>query len=88
MFEKIDNNEEFSGFDILFTDLLMAVISGQEVVKYMRRTNKKCCIAVVSSNIQITEKELCFENGADYFIEKPLTIEKLQKFKEFYDSRI
>jgi len=88
VFNLFDNSEDFTDVDIFLTDLLMDKISGHNVIKYINSVNKKCCLAVLSSNVQITEKEMCFDEGADYFIEKPLNNEKLLKFKEFLNDKI
>ena len=54
----------------------------------MKTINPDCCISVLSSNVQATEKQMCFEEGADYFIEKPLNSEKIEKFMEFLNDRV
>ncbi len=80
--KKLEENETFENVDVFFTDLLMPAISGHNIIKHIKRVNTKCLVVVVSSNVQTTEKELCYSNGADYFLEKPLTIEKLKNLEE------
>ncbi|GAA0180287.1 hypothetical protein SH2C18_30090 [Clostridium sediminicola] len=84
MLDNIENNNTFQDADVLLTDLLMPKISGHEVLKYVKKVNPSCCLVVISSNMQSTEKTLCYENGADFFIEKPLTTAKVNEFREFY----
>lgn len=86
--DLLDNSEDFSDIDMLMTDLLMEKIPGHTVIKYMKNINPACTITVLSSNVQATEKEMCFEEGADYFIEKPLNTEKILEFKEFLNDRV
>ena len=88
IFDLFDNSEDFSDVDIFLTDLLMDQISGHNVIQYIKSVNRDCCMVVLSSNVQVTEKEMCFEEGADYFIEKPLNAEKLSDFKEFLNDRV
>jgi CheY-like chemotaxis protein len=85
--QKIEDNETFSEIDIVFTDLIMGTISGHEVAKYVKSVNPDCYVIILTSNIQATEKDKSFENGADYFLEKPLVEAKLLKAKEAYDER-
>lgn len=84
MVDNIQDNNTFNDVDVFLTDLLMPKVSGHEVLKYIKKVNPKCCLVVISSNMQSTEKTLCYENGADFFIEKPLTIAKVKEFEEFY----
>ena len=86
--ELTNKGDKFENIDLVVTDLLMENISGQEVIKYIREVNRECCIAVLSSNIQNTEKNTCFSLGADFFIEKPLSIDKLMELKGYYNDRI
>jgi CheY-like chemotaxis protein len=83
----INHNYGFNDIDIVVTDLLMDKIPGQEVIKYVKEKNDSCVIAVLSSNILESEKEKCYKNGADIFIEKPLTKEKTEELKAYYDNR-
>ncbi len=85
--ELIKHHYNFNDIDIVITDLLMDKIPGQEVIKYVREKNYVCVIAVLSSNILESEKEKCYENGAHLFIEKPLTKEKLNELKAYYETR-
>jgi len=86
--ELIKSDKTFDDTDIIITDLLMPDITGQDIIKYVRSVNNKIFITVLSSNIQHGEKMLAFENGCDYFLEKPATLEKIQKLREvFYAKR-
>ncbi len=85
--ELIKHHYNFNDIDIVITDLLMDKIPGQDVIKYVKEINKECYIAVLSSNILETEKEKCYNNGAQLFIEKPLSKEKLNELKVYYDEK-
>jgi len=86
--ELIKNNETFEDVDIIITDLLMPDLPGQDIIKYVKGVNDKTFITVLSSNIQHGEKMLAFDNGCNYFLEKPATLEKIQKLREvFYAKR-
>jgi len=87
MVDLMNEKSNFGDVDIFFTDLLMDEVTGHDVIKYIKNINDKCCVVVLSSNIQKTEKEICFGLGADFFIEKPLSLEKLMEFKVYYNGR-
>lgn len=81
---------EKGNFDLVLLDLLMPDMTGVEVLQYFKKNNITVPVIVISADIQVATKELCFENGAVDFLNKPpvsdlllSTIEKvLNKTKE------
>lgn len=76
--------------DLMTLDLLMPGMHGSEVLKLIRSDNKSCFIAVVSSDIQESTRTQINALGANLFIGKPLTSEKLtaliQDYRNFRKS--
>ncbi len=73
-------------YDLIFMDLQMPVMGGLESTKLIRAfendTNAPCratIIALTGSELQ-ENKEACLEAGMDDLIEKPVRVEKLNKF--------
>ena len=76
--------------DLVITDLVMPDLRGEEVVKFIRSKSQTCFIAVVSANIQSRVQETVLELGANIFIPKPITKQKMddlmEQFKKFRQS--
>ncbi|MDD2305633.1 MAG: response regulator [Prolixibacteraceae bacterium] len=73
-------------YDLIFMDLQMPVMGGLESTKLIRAfendTKAPCratIIALTGSELQ-ENKEACLEAGMDDLIEKPVRVEKLNKF--------
>ncbi len=66
--------------DALIVDLLMPNIDGMGVLSHIDKTENTCFVAVLSSNVQEPVKKKCMDLGADIFIEKPITLEKIKYF--------
>ncbi len=73
--------------DIVLCDLLMPDMHGTEVVKHIRTKNPDCFVAIVSSDIQQSTQETVKDLGADIFIGKPFTPDKLKKLMESYEEK-
>jgi two-component system response regulator YcbB len=80
-------NYPLNDVDVLITDLLMPEISGHDILKYVKSINRNIFLTVLSSNVQELEKQKAYNNGADYFIEKPLTVEKIEGMCSVVNSR-
>lgn len=66
-------------YDLIFMDLSMPVMDGLDSIKLIRKIDKKNLIKiiVVTAYTDKQERPICADVGADAFIEKPLTVEKL-----------
>ncbi|NWH05146.1 response regulator [Desulfobacter latus] len=65
--------------DLMILDLIMPEPDGEAVLKTVRKTDESCFIAVLSSNFQAPVKIRIINNGANLFIEKPLSPEKVKE---------
>jgi len=67
-------------FDILILDLKMPVISGYDIINYIKENKWKLPkVIVVSASILEHEKNKCKQLGIDYFIPKPVNMTDLKK---------
>ncbi len=73
--------------DFVFLDLLMPDISGEEVLKEIRKLNDTVFVTVLTSNFQKPVKERLLSLGASLFIEKTITEEKITEIMDIYKSR-
>ena len=58
--------------DCVVTDLLMPVMSGQELIERLRDKSKEIPVFVVSSDIQESSKSQCEALGISGFLNKPV----------------
>jgi len=72
--------------DLIFLDLLMPGIGGEAVLQKIREKDQNCFIAVISSNFQKPVQKRVFQTGANLFIEKTITPEKITEVLESYDA--
>ncbi len=64
----------------MILDLLMPEIDGEGVLQKIGELDHSCFIAVLSSNVQEPVKNRCLKLGANIFIDKPITHEKIKYF--------
>jgi CheY-like chemotaxis protein len=71
--EKALQNE----FDAILMDIHMPVLDGLRATAFIRDNGLKAPIVIVSSDSRNGVKERAFELGANSFISKPLTLQRL-----------
>lgn len=64
--------------DYVFVDLLMPIVSGQELVKLIKKYDTNSKIFVVSADVQKNVKKEIESYGIMKFINKPFTEEKAE----------
>ncbi|MCP4751184.1 MAG: response regulator transcription factor [Proteobacteria bacterium] len=72
--------------DIVFLDLLLPDISGEDVLSEIRKKGASSFVVVLTSNFQKPVKERLLDGGADLFVEKTITQEKISDIMAFYAS--
>lgn len=81
-------------FDLVLLDLMMPVLSGEEMIKKMRSDSHNEPVIVITAKIDEETKNKVFEMGADDFITKPFKEQDLlnrvkaniRRYKTFNDS--
>jgi len=63
--------------DLVFLDLTMPEVRGEEILEEIRTFDKKSIIIVVSADIQLKTRENVIALGANYMVNKPINAEKI-----------
>ncbi|MCF8349228.1 MAG: response regulator [Bacteroidales bacterium] len=75
--EALKRVEEHSSIDAILLDLNLPGMSGFEVLKTIRITNKEVPIIVQTAYVLSGEEATCYELGATDFISKPIMLDHL-----------
>ncbi|MBF0239672.1 MAG: response regulator [SAR324 cluster bacterium] len=73
--------------DLVITDLVMPDQKGDALIKTLRAQGQTLFIAVLSANIQQLVQDEMLRIGADFFLGKPVNLEKLQKLMDAYKTK-
>jgi CheY-like chemotaxis protein len=68
------------GYDVVWTDLNMAGMTGEELAKKLRETGYQNYLAVLTGNISAEQSARCKEIGVDLICLKPLRKKNLLEF--------
>jgi DNA-binding response OmpR family regulator len=70
-----------SRYDLIITDLLMPVMSGFELIAFVRKNSawNKTKIIVYSAMPFIANQDKLFEQGANFYLKKPSSLNDLVK---------
>lgn len=63
--------------DLLICDIIMPEISGPQLVKMIKRQRPDFPIIMLTALDTIEDKTICFQNGADDYLTKPVNVEEL-----------
>lgn len=79
--------------DIIFLDIMLPGINGMEVCEIIRRYNKSCIIAAITSHPSDEIKEKMLSKGSNYFLRKPVKSDDIfniinKKYKKIMKSRM
>jgi len=64
-------------YDLIILDLMLPKLSGEEVLKTIRETDKEIPILVLSAKDNQRSKNSCFREGSDDYLTKPFNLEEL-----------
>ena len=62
---------------LLLVDIMMPVVNGVELLKYLRRNEFTTPVIVTTALESIEDKKICFQLGADDYLVKPINREEL-----------
>jgi CheY-like chemotaxis protein len=77
--EAINKILNFPEISLVLLDLNLPDVNGFEVLRYIREKDSKLPVIVQTAYILSGEKEKSFALGANYFLEKPIHLDKLYK---------
>jgi CheY-like chemotaxis protein len=74
-------------FDLVITEILLPDMDGFNVLKEIRKLNPIVPIIVQTAFTEADLKERCLNEGFNYFLEKPATVEiivnNVEKYKDY-----
>ncbi|MFN7064575.1 MAG: response regulator transcription factor [Aquificaceae bacterium] len=68
---------EVSLYDVVVVDLMMPHISGEELLKELRRRGDQTPVLILTAKGRLKDKEVCFSLGADDYLTKPFEPKEL-----------
>jgi len=84
-FELLDRINEGSVCDLIITDDMMPLMSGTETLaKLKENPNFKIPTVVITGNTVEGAKEKYLRSGFDYYLEKPINKDELDKVMNMY----
>jgi two-component system, chemotaxis family, chemotaxis protein CheY len=72
--------------DVLVTDLVMPKITGDLVIRHIRSTQRPCFVVALTANVQKRVQQEMKDLGADLFLEKPVSEEKVCQLIDAYEQ--
>ncbi len=82
--EALVKLNENADIDVVLLDLNLPGISGFDVLKRIRKTNKDLSVIVQTAYVLSGEEAACYELGANDFITKPIMLVQLLSSLEKY----
>ncbi|MGD8925411.1 MAG: ATP-binding protein [Thioalkalispiraceae bacterium] len=73
-----------NNFDLIYMDMQMPVMSGEDAVRKLRELNYTKPIIMLTANATLDDRNLCKEAGSDDFLTKPVTRQKLYEVTARY----
>lgn len=74
--------------DLVFLDLLMPDMSGEEVLKVIREISLNCFVTMLTSNFQKPVQQRLLSMGANLFMPKTITPEKIHSVFQEVEKHI
>jgi len=73
--EKFENSKP----DLILLDIMMPVMSGEEVLMRIKETNPETCIIIISVISDEETMEICMKYGASSYITKSTPVSEMQR---------
>ena len=73
---KLKKNEQF---DVILIDMMMPEMDGYEAIPLIKEipSQETPLVVAVTAQAMVGDKEKCLKAGADYYISKPIDVDKL-----------
>lgn len=68
-----------SCFDAILIDMMMPDMDGYEAIPLIKKipSHTKTLVVAVTAQAMVGDKEKCLSSGADYYVSKPIDVDKL-----------
>lgn len=63
---------ERGDIDLIMTDIGLPEVNGIDMIRHIRKTDKRTPIAVITAYVQDYDRQTAFQAGANYYITKPI----------------
>lgn len=79
---KILENDNSIG--IVLIDMMMPEMDGYEAIPHLKEQNSHLTVIAVTAQAMVGDKEKCLQAGADYYVSKPIDVDKLTTILQQY----
>ena len=74
--------------NLVFLDLLMPDMNGEDVLKEIKKQDESCYVVILSSNFQKPVRERLLSLGANLFVDKSITTEKISNIIDAFNAYV
>jgi DNA-binding response OmpR family regulator len=74
-------------YDLVLLDLLMPKINGDGALKRIREMSQDVLVVILSADVQKMTREDLLVSGADLFLNKPISMEKVDQIINLLQTR-
>ena len=77
--EALSILENTASFDAILIDMMMPDMDGYEAIPLIKKipTHENTLVVAVTAQAMVGDKEKCLIAGADYYVSKPIDVDKL-----------
>jgi len=75
--ERYLDINSLEGYDVLILDLMLRFSGGEDILREIRRRGLSVPVLVLTAKSRISDKEVCFNLGADDYLTKPFDPKEL-----------
>ncbi|MFT5593448.1 MAG: DNA-binding response OmpR family regulator [Oceanicoccus sp.] len=65
-------------YEVVILDLMMPIVDGYGVLRYIKKHNKKCPVIILSAKEDVSDKIMGLKLGADDYLAKPFSFDELE----------
>ena len=77
--EALEILKKNAHFDAILIDMMMPDMDGYEAIPLIKKipSHQKTLVVAVTAQAMVGDREKCLQAGADYYISKPIDVDKL-----------